>query len=154
MERSTTITLGVIGSMTILAVIAVAAIAGYMYYDYRSKNEVAHQNGVEFGKTTDQRACVDESVRQFGAFKEDSFLIRIEQFHIGHFTNGCLSTGKPTPKFCDGVPNPKSTLIRLTWSTQQCRDAGLRDGGPCNDIFEEVAIFCSTKKQETVSHPE
>jgi len=149
MKRSTATVLITIGSTMILMVVIFLFACGYFYYKFQVKNADARSSGEQFGQTTDVKGCVAESVRQFGSYQDDSFLIRLDQFHIAHFTSGCLLTSKPTPKFCEGVP-PKgdSWLTRLQWTVQQCKDAGLRDGGPCNEIFKEVIIFCSTKASE------
>ena len=149
MKRSTASILAIAGLIVVLGVIIIAAVGGYLYYAHQVKNSEAQQNGAEFGRGTDANGCVAESVRQFTAYKDDTFLIRIEQFHIARFTAGCLRTSAPTPKFCANVPRKKDGyLTRLGWTIQKCRDAGLPDGGPCNEIFKEVVDFCSVKASE------
>ncbi|MFL6375037.1 MAG: hypothetical protein ACJ73D_10245 [Pyrinomonadaceae bacterium] len=144
MKRSTKLALSLTGLGIILLIVLAGALGGYWYYRFITNNENAYSAGVDFGKTTDNRGCVNESVRQFAAYKETGFLIRIEQLQIGHFTTGCLGTSQPTPKFCSNVP--KDTFLdRLKYTVEQCRAAGLRDGGPCNEIFKSVVVYCSTK---------
>ena len=144
MKRSTKVALSVTGLSLILIVVGAIAVAGYMFYSAKVRNENARVAGEEFGKTSDSRGCVDESVRQFVEYKETGFLIRMEQFKIGHFTTGCLGTAKPTVDFCKGVPK-NAFLDSLKWTVAQCEAAGVNKDGPCNEIFKTVVVYCSTK---------
>jgi hypothetical protein len=144
MKRSTKLVLSLTGLSLILIVVAAVGIGGYMFYSASVRNETARSTGEEFGKTSDSRGCVDESVRQFAEYKETGFLIRLEQFKIAHFTTGCLGTAKPTVDFCKGVP--KNTFLdSLQWTVAQCTAAGLNKDGPCNEIFKTVVVYCATK---------
>lgn len=153
MQRKTKTILTVIGGVLIVGVLAVVGVAGYLYFSYTSKNETAFANGQAFGKASDTTGCVDESIRQFKEFKENTFFSRLEEMHIGRFTRGCLATARETPNFCDGVPSAKDIIGEMHWSFDRCDKAGLDHNGPCNEIFTEVAKSCPVKKPDVVSYP-
>src|SRR5947209_6187336 len=135
MKRSTKVALSVTGLSLILIVVGAIAVAGYVFYSASVRNETSRAAGDEFGKTSDSRGCVDESVRQFAEYKETGWMIRLEQFKIGHFTTACLGTAKPTVDFCKSVP--KNTFLdSLQWTVAQCKASGLNEDGPCNEIFK------------------
>src|SRR5262245_3352505 len=63
----------------------------------RAKEVVAE--GQQFGKQTDNQGCVDEGVSRYK--KEPGFGTAIS---TSIFMRTCLESSKPTPGFCDSVP--------------------------------------------------
>src|SRR5437763_16798108 len=98
MKRSTKIALSLTGLGIILLIVLAGALGGYSYYRFITNNENAYSSGVDFGRTTDDGGCVNESVRQLGAYKEKGFLIWIEQLKIGHLITGCIGNSAQTTR--------------------------------------------------------
>lgn len=143
--------------LAIFLAFAIVSIFGgliYFAHSFRTENESARNQGKEFGASTDQQGCVSESLRQFAEFKENNFLVRLQQLHISKFTEGCLTASRPTKDFCENVPKPGRFLSSEEWGIKKCKAAGLNYEGPCTAIFVEVVKTCALTKQETVSYPE
>jgi hypothetical protein len=153
MKRKTSIVLVTVGVTLITLILVIGAAGGYMYYSYRSKTEIARVNGEDFGRSTDSNGCINESLRQFREFKENTFFVRLEQMHIAGFTSGCLDTSAEVKNLCDGVPKPTEFLRSLEWSIDKCNAAGVDHDGPANGIFRAIETKCAKKPQQTVSYP-
>ena len=152
MKRKVTVILSTIAVLFVVGIILVLGIAGYFYHSFSKANDTARVQGEEYGRSTDQKGCVDESVRHFGAFKENNIFIRVEQMHISKFTRGCLKTSKPTEDFCRDAPQPSKYKLPLEWELKKCGDANLDINGPCHSIFTAVIDKCDTAKKEAVRH--
>lgn len=128
-------------------------VGGYMLYSYRADNETARVGGESYGRGTDQQGCIDESLRQFRSFGENTYRVRLRQMHIAAFTNACLSTAAETKGFCEAVPPRTEYLKALEWTINKCKSAGVDPDGPCNAIFAEIEKKCPVKKPHIVSYP-
>ena len=153
MRRPVVITLGITAVIVVLGIILVAAGFGYFYYTNNLNHNPEWAKGVEFGPTTDQQGCVDESLHRIREYPESTFSEKIEKVYIPSFASGCFSTSKPSKYFCDGVPRMKDVWDSLQYVVSKCDRAGL-SGGTCHNVFRRVIKECKTHKQTVVSYPD
>ena len=154
MKKRTKVIISTIGIVLVVGVVAVLAGGGYMYYSYKSRNQAARLEGEQFGVSTDSTGCIEESLRQFRTFKENTFMTRLQEMPIGDFTSGCLDKAREVKGLCDDVPKPNEFLRALEWTIAKCRAAQVDPDGPANRIFAAVEKKCAAKPVKTVSYPE
>ena len=123
MKKGTKIVIGVV--MTVFLIIGLVLgglVGGFFYFDhkfneFKPRNEQAEVDGIEFGKTTDQNGCMEKGFTI--PISDDRF-----DFYNNRFINGCLSSSRPIPDFCEGVP----FRFNSKWFDEQCQKAGLISG--------------------------
>jgi len=121
--------------------IPVLAIIGFIFYIYSDKEYLAQHDAVtlegkEFGKTTDQNGCIKRGLSWLGEVKNPS----LKQVTLnGRFVNECLRSSKPSPNFCNGVPN----MLDREWKKEQCSLVG-RDDLTCDVVFDEKKSYCAS----------
>ncbi|HJZ83515.1 MAG TPA: hypothetical protein VKD91_24305, partial [Pyrinomonadaceae bacterium] len=111
----------------------------------RAKEEMAE--GREFGRHSDNQACVDESVSRYK--KEPGFGSTISN---SFFMRTCLEASQPTPGFCDNVPQPTEFMKSAQWQLEQCRRVDLSKDDYCRQLFQPVQQFCETGKRKSISN--
>lgn len=139
----------------VIGVVAVVGVIGGFYY-YRSSTAQAIEKGRRFGATTDQRGCLDESLRQVRDFanRPNTFRERLKNQMLGPFTSGCLRTSRASAGFCDNVPRVEDLHDlgpSLEWESRQCPDE--LTGSGCSGVFAAVTKECGKIKLETVDYP-
>jgi hypothetical protein len=115
--------------------------------------EAARDEGEKFGKATDQRGCLQESLRRLRGQRRDTFLQRYRRGLTHNFTTGCFQTSGATKEFCSGVPRPEEFTAALDRRVRQCVLAGLDDGA-CTNVMWVMTKECGKTPQPTVSYPE
>jgi len=136
MKKGTKIILGVVLTVILIIGLAVGGLVGGFFYldhqlsEFKQKDEQAEIDGREFGKTTDQNGCM-----------EKGFTIPISDerfdFYNNRFINGCLSSSRPIPDFCEGVP----FLFDRKWFDEQCKKVG-HNTDSCLFAFIAKRDFC------------
>ena len=97
--------------------------------------------GRAFGHSTDNQGCVDESVSRY---RKDPG--RFSALNHGRFMEGCLETSRPTPQFCDDIPN--GDMMRMAaWRDAQCQRYGLANDGYCGYLFMSEVMYCGNAKR-------
>jgi hypothetical protein len=97
----------------------------------------AMQNeGTEFGKTTDQRGCINEGLRRGKKIADIT-----AQVGNREFVKGCLRSSQSTPGFCDGVPSPLRKMFD-NWEERQCERIDTPTVA-CQDVMKEQILFCA-----------
>ncbi len=89
------------------------------------RNDQTNLNGREFGKTTDQNGCMQKGFTLPGDFLRQSF-----------FISGCLRISRPTPDFCNEVPD-----FNDKWAGEQCEKVG-DNKDSCVWTFKAKQSFC------------
>ncbi|MEP6913010.1 MAG: hypothetical protein ABI923_09660 [bacterium] len=111
----------------------------YFFHDeeYAKEFDKKTAEGVEFGKKTDQRGCIEEGLARAKKVNNPSTKQRAVN---SVFVEKCLKSSQAKPGFCDHVPYLQST----DWKESQCTNAGwkISDNLPCWDVFEEQFDFC------------
>src|SRR5438046_6458885 len=74
----------------------------------RGKEVIAE--GRDFGRNSDNKGCVDESVLRY---KKDPGISSTISNSI--FMNSCLESSRPTPGFCDEVPKETEFVRSAQW---------------------------------------
>jgi hypothetical protein len=129
-----------------------ACLLGGLFY-HRRQAEAARDEGEKFGRATDQRGCLQESLRRLREQGRDTFLQRYRRGLTHNFTSGCFQTSGATKEFCSGVPRPEELTAGLDWRVRQCVLAGLDDGA-CTNVMWAMTKECGKTPQPTVSYPE
>lgn len=142
-----------LAAIVVFGVVLVAAGFGYFYYTGNLDHNPERTKGEEFGPSTDQQGCVDESLRRIREYPESSLSERLEKVYIPSFTSGCFSTCKPSKDFCDEVPRIKEIRDSLIYVERKCDKPGL-DRGACHNVFRRVIKECTHHKQTVVSYPD
>jgi hypothetical protein len=101
----------------------------------RAKEVVTEGN--EFGRQTDNKGCVDESIARYK--KEPGFTTVISN---SIFTRACLDTSRSTPGFCSDVPKVTEFIKSAEWRKSQCLDVGLGSDSYCPQLFQPMQEFC------------
>ena len=65
-------------------------------------------------------------------------------FHLGAFTQICLSQAAPTPGLCTGVP--RSLADSAPWAEHECAEQGLATP-TCAAIVQQLVIHCSDEDE-------
>jgi hypothetical protein len=94
--------------------------------------------GQDFGSSTDNQGCVDQSISRYK--KEPGFSTAIS---TGIFMRTCLDASKSTPGFCDSVPKETEFIKSGKWRAEQCRNYGLAGDSYCQNLFQPVQQFCA-----------
>jgi len=109
-----------------------------------AKKEIVE--GMDRGKQSDEQGCLTEAISRYKQHRGLGGSIS-----TGVFLRGCLETARPTPGFCDQVPDQRDIFGSARWQMKQCQDAGLSDSF-CGQIFGQVQEHC--KSRRTKPNPE
>ncbi|MFY9622448.1 MAG: hypothetical protein WAM70_02655 [Pyrinomonadaceae bacterium] len=131
----------------IIALLIVGAIGAGVWWWMRNKDALRSRaraittEGKDFGKTTDNKGCVDEALNRY---KKDPGLL--SAFANQGFLTACLEASRPTTGFCDNVPLGDFAKMQ-EWQAAQCKRYDLRSGRDCQALVMPVAMFCGDREQ-------
>jgi hypothetical protein len=132
-------------ALAIVAVLlVVGVVVGGVVWWSRNKDKLMGRakevmtEGREFGRTTDNQGCVDETLVRYK--KEPGFTSVIS---LSIFSRACLDASRPTPGFCNDVPKPTEFIKSGQWRVEQCRRADLSSDSYCRQLFQPVQEFCA-----------
>ena len=138
-------------AVAIIVVLLVAGVVvGGVVWWSRNKNKLMGRakevmtEGREFGRSTDNQGCVDESISRYK--KEPGFTSVIS---TSLFTRACLDASRPTPGFCNDVPKPTEFIKSGEWRAEQCRRVDLSSDSYCQQLFQPVQEFCQRRTIKT-----
>ena len=143
MLQTKSIVIGCITMVLLAGVLVACGVGGIFFLGLMGVAEKAEQAGVEFGKTTDQQGCQDESFRRLRAAIKSHNLLKGHEASV--FTNGCFQSCKPTVGYCTNAPKEDAFFPILEWSESQCVKEGFGDNDDCTDVFIEVSNACFGK---------
>jgi hypothetical protein len=126
--------------ITLVGIVAVVfAIASRFTTGKQSspRMEAKIQDGVEFGKTTNQQGCIDEGLKR-GA--RQGILDFDDQADNDNFVLGCLESSAPNPGFCDGVPSGVKNIF-VDWTEKKCEKINM-PRPICTGVFDQQIRFC------------
>ncbi len=130
----------------IFVLLAVGVIVGGVVWWSRNKDKLIGQvkqsmtEGREYGRTTDNQGCVDESLSRYK--KDPGFGSAIS---TNLFNKACLEASRATPGFCTDVPRPTEFMKSGQWRAAQCRKVALSSDNYCQQLFQPVQEFCERK---------
>lgn len=145
MSQSVKVILIVVGILAFLALgcIGVFSLVGYFFVDHEGAVKSSNE-GTEFGKTTDNSGCQTktlEMVRPLGDTDINGVL------RVSSFFDSCLAASRPTPKFCDGLPNAYADIFNdHKGKDAECAKLGLKGSVPCRQVIEEKLDYCDAKR--------
>jgi len=102
----------------------------------RQRINARQQEGAAFGKTTNQRGCLEEGLRRGRQLGIIDFQAQADN---ENFVDGCLQTSSATQGFCDGVPSVIKNMF-VDWDKKQCKKSDLLV--ICEGIYERQVKFC------------
>src|SRR5262249_48855723 len=140
MSKAWVIVLSIIGGLFLLAIIAVGGIVYWVYQNKDSWIRSAEQIGKEskdFGAKTDNEGCLNEALSRH---KRDKSITG--QISTTIFLGVCLQESRPSPGFCDGVPEKTEFMKSGAWTVKKCSDAGLQNDQGCQQLFKAVQEYC------------
>ncbi len=133
-----------------LVVLAVAGVGAGMYWWAQHKDELlqggqrALDEGHEFGAQTNNEGCVAEALTRNK--REPGFSAALSH---NLFLRSCLEASKPSPAFCDTVPDRTEFMKSAQWQQQKCQAAGLATDTYCSQLFTQVQQFCEAKRAKS-----
>jgi len=132
----------------IVVLLVVGAVVGGVVWWSRNKDKLMGRakevmtEGREFGRSTDNQGCVDETMVRYK--KEPGFASAISS---SIFTRACLDASRPTPGFCTDVPKPTEFIKSGQWRVERCRGVDLSSDSYCQQLFQPVQEFCEKKSR-------
>jgi hypothetical protein len=127
----------------ILVLLVVGVVVGGVVWWSRNKDKLVNRakevvtEGRDFGRSTDNQGCVDESISRYK--REPGFTAVISN---SIFTRACLEASRPTPGFCSDVPKATEFMKSAEWRASQCRRVDLASDSYCQQLFQPVQEFC------------
>ena len=137
---------GWVKALLIVAIVIVLLVLGCIgvgiYFWEKNKGALfaSAEEGKTFGKTTDNKGCVDEAIARY---KKDPGLGTLMTDSI--FETSCLQTSRATPGFCEAVPKQLEISKSAEWRIEQCRAINLEKDSYCQQLFAPVQQFCEHK---------
>jgi hypothetical protein len=156
MGKTVTIVLLVIAAIIIFGSVLLCGIGGWFGFKFSKNVEKAQEEGREFGASTDQRGCLDETFKRRDKLKDkvDSIDSAMEQMRLEEFLVGCLEISKPTKGFCHGVPKASEFTKTIDWATKECQKIGRGNDDRCTNIYIKVWGGCAKRDDSTSNSPE
>ena len=128
----------------VLLVVVVIAAGGFWFYKNKdaivAKTKAIAEDGRNFGKTSDNQGCVDETVSRYKA--DPGFTSAMSN---AIFVRICLDASRDTPGFCDNVPKQREFMKTAQWRKEQCERADLGRDSYCQNLFTPIQQFCEEK---------
>jgi hypothetical protein len=139
--------------VVVVVLLAVGAVVAGVYWLSRNKDTLIARGrdvfveGQQFGRSTDNHGCVNESVSRYK--KEPGFGTTISN---GIFIRACLQSSQPTPGFCDDVPKQTDFIKSAQWIMSRCRQVDLENDSNCQGLFSPVQQFCEEKDSRSANY--
>ena len=97
----------------------------------------AMAEGAAFAAGTDQRGCLDETLRRTS---EDDVVAAMQNMM---FLDACLATSvASTPPLCEGAPTSSEMTAAAEWSTARCAEYDREADVACTTLVATVLNFC------------
>lgn len=127
-----------VGILLVVGVIAAGGIWFYRNKDaLKAKLDTVTTEARDFGKTTDNQGCVNETITRYKA--EPGFTSAMSN---AIFVRICLDSSRATPGFCENVPKQREFSRTAQWRKEQCQRAGLEGDSFCESLFTPIQQFC------------
>jgi hypothetical protein len=135
-----------LGGIVVLGILAAGG--GYYWWQtegvkLRDDGQAAIAEAAEFGPTTDNHGCLNESLERYMQCGDGFSCAVVTNLYLDR----CLEESSPAEGFCDGVPASDSITDSVTWRLAQCEQHGLT-GSNCGNLFSQVQSFCEPPAPE------
>lgn len=130
----------------LLLILLVASVGTLVYLGVKHGPELVEagkhslEEGQAYGRATDEQGCVDESVARHKRADGLSALI-----NTSLFMRSCLEASRPTPNFCDAVPQRTEFIKAARWQMDECKRYGLEPERQCGQLFQQVQQYCEQR---------
>lgn len=104
--------------------------------EFESNIKTGVEDGIAFGKHTDQNGCVTEG---FGRNRKHPE-VEASMLNV-FFMTGCLSAAHASEGFCKDVPSPWNNFAAQRWAEQRCAAEGL-EAPSCAGMLNTVVTYC------------
>ena len=127
---------------TLLAFV-IFIVAGFFFWLFRHKPEFQKKQaeGIAFGRSTDYEGCWLEAVRRQKELKGFG-----ESLQNNSFLLSCLVISRPSPGFCEGVPERLEILSGVQWTEKRCAGMNL-SANDCRALLRTVQTFCEQARK-------
>jgi hypothetical protein len=98
------------------------------------------EEGRDYGRRTDNEGCLNEAVARHA--RADGLGTIISN---NLFLRSCLDASRPTPGFCDDVPERWEFVKAARWQLDECKHYGLSPESQCGQLFQQVQQFCEQR---------
>jgi hypothetical protein len=145
MSQPVKIILIVVGILAFIGIVCVGGLSlvGYFFVDHEGVTKSSNE-GTEFGKTTDNAGCQTRVVEMIKPLRDTDINGGLA---VSYFFSSCLTASRPTPKFCDGVPNAYADILNEhKGKDAECAKLGLQGSIQCRQIIDEKLDFCDAKR--------
>lgn len=102
-------------------------------------NERQHEQGLAFGRETDEAGCLNEAVARY---KRNGGMTGY--MGAGIFAGACWTSSRPTDGFCDQVPTPFDLLRSPQWQRAQAERVGI-DHQYGGQLFSLQQAHCDSR---------
>lgn len=143
MAQAKTIAIGCIAAALLVGVIVACGVGGIFGLGLMDVAEKAEQQGVEFGRQTDQRGCQTEALTRLRTAIRGGDLIKRREVQL--FAYGCFQTCRAATDFCLNAPKEDKFFTAQEWSQEQCQREGFGSDDACVTVFMEVSDACLGK---------
>jgi hypothetical protein len=129
--------------IVVIVLLVLGCIGAGIYYVSRNKDawlakgKAVATEGRNFGRSSDNQGCVDESISRY---KKEPGLGSVISNSI--FMQSCLDSSRPTPNFCADVPKATEFMKSAQWRVDQCNRVDLSKDSYCQQLFQPVQQFC------------
>lgn len=130
----------------LLLVLFVASLVGLFFLAKKYVPEMVEagkqniEEGRRVGRLTDNEGCVAEAVTRHKHAEGIGDL-----FKGPFFLQACLEASRPTPGFCDDVPDRLEFMKSAHWQLDECKRYGFKPESQCGQLFQQVQQFCERK---------
>jgi len=125
-----------IGVISILSLVGVGFIVIVAWaWHFAEESEVAEAQGADYGRITNDQACLTKVVDM--VHPEKPWIVNLEV----EFLRACLRSASPMPGFCDGVPPPSNEEIGKSWRLERCQALSLEEV-ECHMILSTIQYHC------------
>lgn len=130
----------------LLLVLALAAVGTIVYVAQKygpglvEAGKHALDEGQAYGRTSDEQGCVDEAVARHKRAEGFTGIL-----HTNLFMRSCLDASRPTPNFCDAVPQRMEFVKAARWQLDECKRYGLTPEKQCGQLFQQVQQYCEQR---------
>jgi hypothetical protein len=123
----------------IVVLLVVGVVVGGVIWWSRNKSKLTGvmTEGREYGRTTDNQGCINESLSRY---KKEPGLGSAISANL--FTKTCLAASRPTSGFCTDVPKITEFMKSAEWRKSQCSSVDLSSDSYCPQLFQPVQEFC------------
>ena len=135
------------GALGALLVLGISFAAGTWFKNNKDRlieeGKASKNNGVEFGRTHDKSACIDEALQRVGQCGSTEIECEARQ---KLFLVSCLGESPKDPSFCQGVPKMGEIVATASYLAEACAQRGQAGNPRCSRVLQAVPEHCAGRR--------